>query len=410
VILYLWVALGSALGGVARFGFGLMAARLWGETFPWGTIAINVLGSFVIGFFGTLTLPGGVLPAGPNLRTFVMVGFCGGFTTFSSFSLQTFALARDGTWLAAMGNVVLSVSLCLLAVTIGHFSAERIGLLRSETSTMSRSIIAILDRTETAHPVLAAAALAAAALAADRLGEARIEALHVRHDAREGFMPTEEVMTEQREREIEGEAAQRSADLHEIFEAWRRESDVGDWREVTGETAKVIAEVAAQADLIVIGQASAQRGDTQQVMHVALFDARLTTLLVPEAVVSSLGRNVAVAWKPSEAADRAIDAALPLLLRAEQVTVLVETEDGDREAAPVKLLQTLQQAGVPVTVNRFQAGGRQIGEALLAQARAMGADLLVMGAYTHSRLTEFILGGATREVLATADIPVLMHH
>jgi len=405
VILYLWVALGSALGGVARFGSGLIAARLWGETFPWGTIAINVLGSFVIGFFGTLTLPGGVLPAGPNLRTFVMVGFCGGFTTFSSFSLQTFALVRDGTWLAAMGNVVLSVSLCLLAVTIGHFSAERIGLLRSDTSTMSRSILAILDRSETAHPVLAAAALAA-----DRLGEARIEALHVRHDAREGFMPTEEVMTEQREREIEGEAAQRSADLQEIFEAWRRESGLGDWREATGETAKVIAEAAAQADLIVIGQASAQRGDTQQVMHVALFDARLTTLLVPEAVVSSLGRNVAVAWKPSEAADRAIDAALPLLLRAEQVTVLVETEDGDREAAPVKLLQTLRQAGVPVTVNRFQAGGRQIGEALLAQARAMGADLLVMGAYTHSRLTEFILGGATREVLAAADIPVLMHH
>jgi len=58
---YLWVALGSALGGVARFGFGIVSIRLWGETFPWGTNAINVLGSFVIGFFGTLTLPEGLL-------------------------------------------------------------------------------------------------------------------------------------------------------------------------------------------------------------------------------------------------------------------------------------------------------------------------------------------------------------
>ena len=128
MILALWVALGSALGGVARFGLTLLAARIWGEAFPWGTIAINVLGSFVIGFFGTLTLPGGALPASIGLRAFVMVGLCGGFTTFSSFSLQTLVLARDGSWPAAMGNVALSVCACLFAVTLGHLSAERIGL------------------------------------------------------------------------------------------------------------------------------------------------------------------------------------------------------------------------------------------------------------------------------------------
>lgn len=125
---FLWVAVGSALGGVSRYGFGLMASRLWGDAFPWGTIGINVLGSFVIGFFGALTTADGAMPASANLRIFVMVGICGGFTTFSSFSLQTLTLMRDGGWFPAMGNIVLSVVLCLLAVTLGNVAAQRIGM------------------------------------------------------------------------------------------------------------------------------------------------------------------------------------------------------------------------------------------------------------------------------------------
>jgi nucleotide-binding universal stress UspA family protein len=346
------------------------------------------------------------MPASSNLRIFVMVGICGGFTTFSSFSLQTLSLARDGSWFGAMGNVLLSVTMCLLAVTLGHFSAERMGIMRTEASTMSHSILAILDRPQTAHPVLAVAALAAR-----RMGDSRIEALHLRHDALEGFMPTEEVMTERREQEIERAAAQKSADLHGIFDAWRRESGIGEWREVIGETARVVAAEAVNAELVIIGHGVGRyQGDAKEAVHVSLFDAKVATLLVPEAVPASLGRSVAIAWKPSEAADRAIDAASALLLRAESVTVLMATEDGDREAVPDGLFQRLQQAGVPVAVRRFQAGGRTIGDALIEEAHAVNADLLVMGAYTHSRLTEFILGGATREVLAAADLPVLMHH
>jgi fluoride exporter len=87
--MYFWVAVGSALGGVARYWLSGVAARIGGETFPWGTLLINVLGSFVIGFFGTLTGPDGRLFVSPTGRQFVMVGICGGFTTFSSFSLQT---------------------------------------------------------------------------------------------------------------------------------------------------------------------------------------------------------------------------------------------------------------------------------------------------------------------------------
>lgn len=86
---YFWIAVGSALGGMARYWLSGVAARLVGETFPWGTLLINVIGSFVIGFFGTLTGPDGRFFVASTGRQFVMVGICGGFTTFSSFSLQS---------------------------------------------------------------------------------------------------------------------------------------------------------------------------------------------------------------------------------------------------------------------------------------------------------------------------------
>ncbi len=128
--LYLWVALGSALGGAARFFCTGVAARLFGETFPWGTLFVNVLGSFIIGFFATLTGPDGRMFAGTTTRQFVMTGILGGFTTFSSFSLQTLNLANDGEWLQAGGNVVGSVVLCLVAVWLGHMLALSINAMK----------------------------------------------------------------------------------------------------------------------------------------------------------------------------------------------------------------------------------------------------------------------------------------
>jgi CrcB protein len=128
--LYLWVALGSALGGAARFFCTGVAARLFGETFPWGTLFVNVLGSFIIGFFATLTGPDGRMFAGTTTRQFVMTGILGGFTTFSSFSLQTLNLANDGEWLQAGGNVVGSVVLCLVAVWLGHLLALSINAMK----------------------------------------------------------------------------------------------------------------------------------------------------------------------------------------------------------------------------------------------------------------------------------------
>ena len=120
---YLWIALGGALGSVGRYALnGVVSEKLGaGATFPLGTLAVNVAGSFVIGVLGALTMPEGRM--GSEGRAFVtqfmMVGICGGFTTFSSFSLQTLSLMRDREWLYAGGNVLLSVALCLLATWLG---------------------------------------------------------------------------------------------------------------------------------------------------------------------------------------------------------------------------------------------------------------------------------------------------
>ena len=120
---YIWIAIGSALGGMARYWCSGIAARLIGETFPWGTLIVNVVGSFIIGFFATLTGPDGRVFVGTTARQFVMIGLCGGYTTFSSFSIQTLELVHDGEWLQASTNIVASVVLCLLAVWLGHILA-----------------------------------------------------------------------------------------------------------------------------------------------------------------------------------------------------------------------------------------------------------------------------------------------
>jgi fluoride exporter len=129
--IYLWIAVGSALGGVARFALSGFVANQFGATFPWGTFIVNVTGSFVIGFVNTLTGPEGRVFASGTTRQFVMAGLCGGYTTFSSFSLQTLALAHDDEWLRAGGNVVLSVVSCLVAVWLGHLAALFLNNLKS---------------------------------------------------------------------------------------------------------------------------------------------------------------------------------------------------------------------------------------------------------------------------------------
>lgn len=116
----LWIFVGGGLGSLTRWWTSGFVAERFGQTFPWGTLIVNVSGSFIIGLFATLTSPEGRFLAPPSLRQFFRLGFCGGYTTFSSFSLQTLNLAEDGEWFRADANAVLSLVLCLLGVWLGH--------------------------------------------------------------------------------------------------------------------------------------------------------------------------------------------------------------------------------------------------------------------------------------------------
>lgn len=115
-MIYALVAIGGGLGSVGRFWLGGAVARLTGIGFPWGTILINIAGSLLIGCFAAMTTG---MRQGEDLRAFLMAGLCGGFTTFSAFSLQTVELLRDGQIAAAAANILGSVILCSLAAAAG---------------------------------------------------------------------------------------------------------------------------------------------------------------------------------------------------------------------------------------------------------------------------------------------------
>ena len=118
--IYLWIALGSALGGAGRYWCSGVIARHIGETFPWGTLTVNVVGSLLIGLLATVSEPDGRLLMSTTMRQFFMIGLFGGFTTFSTFSLQVLNLVRDGQWIPASLYIGGSVALCLVGVWLGH--------------------------------------------------------------------------------------------------------------------------------------------------------------------------------------------------------------------------------------------------------------------------------------------------
>jgi fluoride exporter len=126
----LWIFMGGGLGSLARWGASGWIGNTVGETFPWGTLIVNVSGSFIIGLFAGATGPEGRWLVPPSFRLFFIWGVCGGYTTFSSFSLQTLNLAQEGQWVKAGGNILLSLVLCLVGVWLGYALA---GMLNSSS-------------------------------------------------------------------------------------------------------------------------------------------------------------------------------------------------------------------------------------------------------------------------------------
>lgn len=184
------------------------------------------------------------------------------------------------------------------------------------------------------------------------------------------------------------------------------------WRQATGPLAETVAEEARLADLVVIAQASDGTNAMGPVIEAALFGSGRPLLLAPLPEPSSLGTAVAVAWDGGSAAARAVAMALPFLHRAEKVVILSSgSADPGRVADPERLGRYLALHGVATIQHRLAVSGQAVSRALLDNARDLGCDLMVMGAYGHSRVRERVWGGVTLDMLREpSGLSILMAH
>lgn len=406
---FVWIGIGGALGSMARAWLAIAVARITGPQFPWGTVLINILGSFVIGFFGTLTATtDGRFSVPTDLRAFVMVGICGGFTTFSSFSLQTLDLARDGRVAQALANIGLSVVLCLMAVAAGHYGAAALPRDHRDAAVtgvngMGEVVVAVLNR-----PAEAYGLLRAASDLLDIGGGGRLRALAVRMPPMAAILPSEEILTADRATAIRAEQQGWAEQLHRVVMDWSpRVLGRGirtDWVDLEGDAAGIVTEAGRSADAIVLARPSGHESERMRhCMHAALFDTDCPVLLVPRGFDGPVGRVVAIAWKDDERAFKAVRASLPILRRAERVHILSAHR-------PAELPAVLAEHDIAAALHSVPEGEGSVADRLLRTAHEVGADLLVMGAFAHGEWRETVFGGVTRTMLAEADLPLLLRH
>ncbi|MCG6874319.1 MAG: universal stress protein [Betaproteobacteria bacterium] len=229
-----------------------------------------------------------------------------------------------------------------------------------------------------------------------------------------------------RSAEIAEMLAQRARDAEDKVKASRQmlldrlsqEGLSGECRVVEGEVEELASVHGRYADLLIVSQADVNAPNSSAAMdeiQSVIFAAGRPLLLVPYAgKVKTLGKNIFVAWNASREATRAVTDALPLLQRAGKVTVMVVRPRADSRAhgdvPGADIAAYLARHGVKVDVMAEEGEGIDVGELMLSRVADLGSDLIVMGAYSHSRLRQWILGGATRTMLESMTVPVLMSH
>lgn len=267
----------------------------------------------------------------------------------------------------------------------------------------------------------------ATALAVARKFSAHIDIMHIRADPRTMIPYIGEGMSgaliEEMIASAEQQADERAKRVRQTFDDWRAKSGLamGDsaadgpncaWMEDTGRPDACVARRGRVADLVVVARAEGENATTTitETLEAALMDSGAPLLVAPAGAPETVGGHVAVAWNGGLEAARAVTAAMPFLKGAEDVTVLTVGDTCPPEATSEALAGYLASHGVKAQVRNMEAGGESMSATLLAAAGEAGADLMVMGAYTHSRLRELVFGGVTYEILAAANMPILMAH
>lgn len=266
------------------------------------------------------------------------------------------------------------------------------------------------------------------AAAVARKFAAHVDVMHVRADPRtmipyigEGMSGAliEEMITS-----AEQQANERSQLVRAAFDDWRARTklplaeapDEGpscNWVETVGRPDASVARRGRVADLVIVSRPEAEAAVTTvaETLEAALLESGTPLLVAAAHPVDTIGSHVAVAWNGGLESARAVASALPFLTDAKATTVLTVGSPAPPEADAAALIAYLARHGVNVESRALDPeSSRSVGETLLAAATDAGADLMVMGAYTHSRLRELVFGGVTREVLASADMPVIMAH
>jgi nucleotide-binding universal stress UspA family protein len=270
-----------------------------------------------------------------------------------------------------------------------------------------KTILALADGGSATHATLQAA------VAVARRFSAKLDVLHVRADV-ETMVPVigegmSGAMVEQMMSAMAQTVETRAAKAKAAYQEFCAGAGLpAVWRESAGRETDIVANAGRLVDLIVIGKPDAEtETPLAATLDAALFDTGRPVLVAPAA--TTVGDRIVIAWNGSAQAARVVAAALPFLSAAKQVTVVTVGEIG-RSASAADLVGYLGEHGIRAVHESLTAEHGKTGATLLSYAGRTQADLLVMGAYGHSRLREMILGGATRDVLATTTVPLLMAH
>jgi nucleotide-binding universal stress UspA family protein len=264
------------------------------------------------------------------------------------------------------------------------------------------------------------------ALAIAKRFDAHIDVLHVRTDPRDAIPYLGEGisgdMIEEIMQRADAEATEVETNAYQQFDSWRNGAALVlsntpcdgascSWQIVTGIPDQATAIGGRYNDLVVIpGYAGSDAVEDELQFESTVMECGRALILAPSKSPKSVGERIMIAWDGGAESARAVSAALPLLSAAASVSIISVTEEDKPNADLEALARYLSWHGVDASTQTVNPGNQDIGEAILETAVAKDADLVVMGAYSHSRLREFVFGGVTRHIMETADLPVLMAH
>jgi len=257
-----------------------------------------------------------------------------------------------------------------------------------------------------------------------RAVKGHIDAVFIRPDPISAFksLPPLIVSAGVTAEEIEKEGLNAEIAARSRFDAWckskeicRERNDLVDsvvatWSHHVGDLESLIARLGRVADVIILNRPDPYEPRTGSAFNTAVFETGHPTLMVPRYAPEGILSHVLVAWNGSLEAARAVAGALPLLRKAKRVSVLSVPEEGREGVSDLDLIAALKWHGVNALSLDISSITASVGAELLQSAASQAVTLLVMGAYTHSRVREMLLGGATRLVMRNATLPVLMAH